>query len=490
MFSLYYIIIMATSSDKTANALNYFRNKIPTFHGQRHKRLRANCRKRLNNISSHVEYMQNQINQLTLERDKYLAQTKAYQNIGSQFAGRLLMYKDIIKSLREFMDPYQITCAIVGSANRQLFELPFALEDGFTTKGYANPFGHDVDIVIFDSINDIITKKYDLDLVRQKIIKYMEYLNTEKSAGIFFGRHMVTDISDVTVSPNMVSIDDPIGKKYLVNIPHYNIKLTDSDGNIIVVDIIGWHPNIPLWPTGDFDVNTLKLNDNGIKCDGNFLDIISNISKKEATCLIDLKKLYNNGGQCLQQLGFFLSNRLKIMTYGYTNIVSNHLYPELVNEADEDCYITYCKPPYLAMKMNCGHKLSVMAFIMLLKNEFNYKCPLCRTAFGINFVDKKSENFRFDRPMLKFSDQPDGSDKFMPEMDLSIIGLECQEILRNFNLANKSIASVSEQQSASFPHNVQSSGIRHGRMHRWSNSYNDSDSDDDYSRHEDEYYLS
>jgi hypothetical protein len=70
-----------------------------------------------------------------------------------------------------------------------------------------------------------------------------------------------------------------------------------------------------------------------------------------------------------------------------------------INKTDE-CAITGCQPPYYEITLKCLHKLSIMSFIGILEESVfdsseAIRCPICRSDFDINLVDKKPNKYEY-----------------------------------------------------------------------------------------------
>lgn len=366
------------------------------------------------------------------KKEKFINNIK---NMGYNFSIKLLLGCSLMNSIQQFkekeivfagsqfemVDYKNFLCSndmiisggICGSLTRQLFELPFFLAD---MRSCTDPQGHDLDILIFDIrfINDISKFIY---YANEFIKKYMNLLYSSiKKDTVKIGSYEIIDIINITLFE--VAENSSLGKKNLLNIPHYLIKFQYKN-DIIDVDIIGWKPivNTDYFPIGDFDVNNLLLSNNGLLvCNtynsrnpysSTFFNIIQNISNSTASCLIDfelLNKYLNTNNKIhkistLRQIQFFISERwLKLLSNGYNEIVQKRII-EVSTELVEECCITCETPPYTVIVLSCGHKISLLALKYMTEEKnlkyLKFKCHLCRKALEFKIITKDSINELF-----------------------------------------------------------------------------------------------
>jgi hypothetical protein len=336
------------------------------------------------------------------------------KKIGKAFSDRFNLFNTLWTNLKKSFEigtlPYP-NGGLCGSFLRQFFELPYALENEFSEVGYGNPIGHDLDIVIFADI-DPQYKKELFECFYKTMKKYQDHINfslvnPELIKPIEISEKILVQVSDATIYQKDIKESDPIGKKNLIDIPHYIFKFKDKiDNSIIEIDVVACKPtNLAEWTNIDFNVNGIMLNDYGFHCDYNtpFTKLINCIRNKEAYCYIDFLELSSKAEQLgllrcekvpyLMQIAWTMRNRFKLLNVGYKNITGHNLVDYSINTT-EDCPITSCKAPYYDITLNCKHKLSLMAFIGILE-ESNYessqaiKCPLCRDDLKVNCISKE-----------------------------------------------------------------------------------------------------
>ena len=410
-----------------------------------------------------------ELHKLHSEKEAYKVIDKL-RDVGTDFTDKISICNSILKYINRYMN---VTGGVVGSFIRQMMELPFLMKDVYKindedTECFGNPIDHDVDIVLIKDIGD----KYKHN-TRRAIINVMNRMNKEIGK-LKFGDYIVSEIGDVTV----ISVDefDPIGKQNLLNVPHYQIRLDKSETDIynlnsslvvvlgdeesppdrsrsIIIDIMAWYPEydpgsiernnkryyskiLPtLWPTTDFDVNSLVMSKTGFTANStgfNLFDMFENIEKRRTRCLIDLKQIHNEMNYCpdkigkiicLKQLSFFIGNRMKILSNGYKQITGN--IPDYGIESEKEDKITLSIPPYLVYKLECGHDISSHVLTSLMQKNtaenFNFLCNKCGKDFKLKFSNKfesdsetksedelKSENEFDDElpPLEEYNPQP------------------------------------------------------------------------------------
>ena len=361
----------------------------------------------INEISTYIEKQQEledelcnarkKINQLEIELLDSRSIIDKSVKIGKDFVNKIKCVLSLRKTFKELLDTSGF---IGGSLIRQLFELPVALSESFSTMGFGDPIGRDIDIYLYKC-------RYDCDVpffsskLQEKIKEMNNFIKFHKLSphtfpAIKFGDYELVEITDSTLTE--LSDDDMIGKKKLYNIPHYLFILKDSANFQITIDVLGWKTESDFyWPNCDFDVNKLFISDSGINTpDDDFDDVINQIINKETKCIVELKLLHDTLSDILpksekrsklNQLVFFLTNRMKIIGTGY-KICGNNI-PKIFIEEKEYCNISDMPPPYLSINLVCNHNISLMTFVGII-NELNQyteaiRCPYCRDSILMKF---------------------------------------------------------------------------------------------------------
>jgi hypothetical protein len=101
----------------------------------------------------------------------------------------------------------------------------------------------------------------------------------------------------------------------------------------------------------------------------------------------------------LNQIIWFMMNRLKILTLGYNEIYSDIGFFDYEIEKEKICELSGNEPPYISIKLECGHNISLMGLagiINIRSSEWteSLKCPLCRRDINIVLCDKKPEKIK------------------------------------------------------------------------------------------------
>jgi hypothetical protein len=361
----------------------------------------------------------------------YMTQLKTQNNktkkIGKAHTDRIEIFTKLFRNFKKLFEPeYCLDGGVNGSWIRQLFELPYALANNFSDIGFGNPLGHDLDLVLMNT-RDINIESYNAKFI--KIMKsFQEHVNlsavSELINPIIIANKTLIQVSDNTVTQDAIKEGDPIGKKILLDIPHYIFKFKDLDDNsIFEVDILAYKPQSSEgWTTVDFNVNQYVLNEKGIVKSRNddywsssiigedFFEFLDSIKKREAVCKIDFDTILDNTKRWgllrqdkvsyFMQIAFVLTNRFKILNVGYTNITSRLNMIDYAINKTEECPITGCQPPYYEITLKCLHKISLMCFIGILEeSKFEsseaIRCPICRNDFDVNLIDKKPEKLQY-----------------------------------------------------------------------------------------------
>lgn len=334
--------------------------------------------------------------------------TTLWNNLKSQFTSMILPISGV--------NMVQPNGGITGSFIRQLFELPHAMANDFSEKGFGNPIGHDLDIVLYFNLNEY-DKAIITDAFHKIMKKYQEHitfssLNSDICKPIVISNKKLVQICDATLKDTDIKPSDPIGKRVLIGIPHYVLKFKDiSDSTVFEVDLLAYKPNITDgWTNTDFNVNGLIMGEFGVSLDhgdSNFNDFLTSIAKREAICHINFDEINYHATKTgflreqkvpyFMQLAWMLRNRFKILNYGYKNIVSHGSLIDYSIQTEDDCCITSCAPPYYDIKLKCSHKISLMAYIGIIEeSKFEsseaIRCPLCRDDLVVNLIMKEPEN--------------------------------------------------------------------------------------------------
>jgi hypothetical protein len=284
---------------------------------------------------------------------------------------------------------------IFGSFVRNLFERAFTHE--LDTTGYGDSQNHDVDMIIFNT-SDIYEEHKDKFNSLIATLKVFGNLAEDTTCSISFNGYRVIRVDEKT----MVDDDGIPGKTRLLDIPHYATYLK-NEKDIIKIDILAYNVHDTIdWP-GDYDVNGLYIDCDGVHCakNENFMSVLLNISRRSAVCNINFEtivKKTNEGTRddreiYLKQIVFYLNMRTKILEVGYENIYSLHKHLVYDIETKEDCPISGRAPPFIKIKMQCGDWISLMAFsgvVGIRGSDYTESicCPMCRSTLMPELISK------------------------------------------------------------------------------------------------------
>ncbi len=386
--------------------------------------------KLLKKTNQEIDTLNENIETTTTHMTHIKTQSDKAKKIGKAHTDRIEIFTKLFRNFKKLFEPeYYLDGGVNGSWIRQLFELPYALANNFNEIGFGNPLGHDLDLVLINNI------QIDMNSYNTKFIKVMKSFQehvtlsavSELINPIIIANKILIQVSDNTLIQEDIKESDPVGKKVLVDIPHYIFKFKDlEDNSIFEVDILAHKPQSREgWTTADFNVNQYILNETGITSLYNeeywsssinkedffdFFDFLDSIKKREAICKIDFNTLLDNTKRWgllrkekvgyFMQIAFLLTNRFKILNVGYSNITSKRNMIDYTINKTEDCVITGCQPPYYEITLKCLHKLSLMCFIGILEeSKFDsseaIRCPICRSDFDINLIEKKPEEQKY-----------------------------------------------------------------------------------------------
>lgn len=380
-----------------------------------------------NDIDDIIKYITEQ----KRKSKKFISQTENFKN-------KIEMILSFVKYLDK-MEIASATC-VYGSFIRNLIEKIFV--SGSDIIGYGDPINHDIDIALFSD-------SYYYDLAKNKFTNLIDSLQTltiisqisgDSIKKYCFGKYKLVAVINKTITDDRTRTTDNeeraepgFIRKLMTNIPHYNLIFRNyqvSD-DIIKLDLLAYkeiHNN--MW--GDeFDVNSLKLTMDGIgNSKYNFFEILDSILNKRAICNIDFEHnmssitsryvVRSEKETILNQIMHFLTYRIKILDLGYTDIYSKRKFFDITVERDSHCDITDNEPPYIKIKLECEHELSLMAIAGLINirgSEYTeaINCPLCRQSLKFKLIDKLPLSIEF------------------PQIDLTPEYVEVQEYERNIS---------------------------------------------------------
>lgn len=339
------------------------------------------------------------------------------KDISNCFREKVGLITAVIKGIESICYPKGGGSPIIfGSFPRQLLESAFMATHDYV-RGYGNSIGHDIDIILFDNK---FFYNHSQDAF-QKVAQYLTFVSSIDHENCRFNGYSLISIKDASILHRISSVPNVHS---IQGIPHLILHFK-KDNMVIKIDLLAYPPdNTPEWPNGEYDVNSLRLSPYGITTFPygittftahdkvpKFIDILNNIANRRAVCTIDFPKLlaplsvpcvFGQKSAVIVQLIHFLTNRLKVLETGYTEICSNTKIPDFTIEYNEICSITCEEPPYPVVRMKCGHVYSVSALTGLATIQSSnatesIKCTQCRQTLDIQMIEKKVPEIKYPK---------------------------------------------------------------------------------------------
>jgi N-acetylneuraminic acid mutarotase len=257
-----------------------------------------------------------------------------------KFKNQSLHFQDKFRVVMSFIKFMKTMCLnsnpkIYGSFTRNIFEKLFIHTSDI---GYGDPVNHDIDIMVYSYKDDYIDEIQPFS----DFISLLRIISNNTTFDFDFYGFKVVDVIENTIKANDITDVNGFAKKFLMNIPHYTIIL-NKDNIKIKLDLIAYKSQdyeFDSWQN-EFNINSLSLSEEGIlikKNSGmninnssyNLFEIINSIMNKNAICnmpfmdIIDgfMNKTRSQKVTILNQIIWFIMNRLKILTLGYNEIYS------------------------------------------------------------------------------------------------------------------------------------------------------------------------
>lgn len=298
-------------------------------------------------------------------------------------------------------------CRLYGSFVRQFCEAVYSIS---TDIEYGDVTSHDVDICVFNDIEQNSDKKVYSEYYL-KLINQFKMIILSKKDSFNFNGYNIIGIEDKTIRSEKKKEGDSNGRRLLYDIPHYEIVLENKSEEQIHVDLLAFAPNpdddeFHLW-NNDFNVNSLYITRKGIftySSNDSFFEIQKSIMDKYAISRYPVEtfvKLLKRGSlkrydkvKIYNQIIYYITYRMKILDDGYDTIYSDEKVIDLSVETNESCNITYASAPYIKLKLECQHEISIMAFasiVNIISSEYTETvcCPYCRECMIPLLIDKK-----------------------------------------------------------------------------------------------------
>ncbi len=334
-----------------------------------------------------------------------------------KFKKQSLHFQDKFRVVMSFIKFMKTMCTqanpkIYGSFTRNIFEKLFIHTADI---GYGDPVNHDIDILVYSHKEDYITEIQEFS----DFLSLLRIISNNITFDFNFYGFKIVDVIENTIKTEDINDGNGFVKKFMLNIPHYTIIL-DKDNIKIKLDLIAYKSqdhDFDSWQN-EFNINSLSLSEEGImikKNSGiivndssyNLFEVIYSIMNKNAICNMPfmdiiynfMHKTRSQKVTILNQIIWFMMNRLKILTLGYTNIYSDIGFFDYKIEKEEICVLSGNEPPYISLKLECGHYISLMGLagiINVRSSEWTeaIKCPMCRKDINIVVTDKKPEKIK------------------------------------------------------------------------------------------------
>lgn len=395
--------------------------------------------------SAHIDYLN------TLNQTPEVKNIIEYLKNQIKFKNQTLHFKDKFNVLMSFIKFAKSMCKysninIYGSFVRNIIEKIFISS---SECGYGDPINHDIDLIFYKN-------KYDYGLDKKPFDDFISLLRivaNNSSYDFNFYDFKVVDIIEKTI--DKIEASDGIQKEFLLNIPHYVIMLK-KDNIKIKIDLIVYKSddiNFTTWQN-EFNINCLSINNNGIFTNQfeesyRFYDTIHSIINKFAISNLPFNYMFYNFTyktrkdkiKLLNQIIWFMTYRMKILNLGYTEVFSNIKFIDYKIEKEEICELSGNDPPYIAIKLTCGHYISIMGLAGLTNIQTSewsesIKCPMCRQDLDIAFNDKMPPKIKIPllpEKELEVLDDYEINDKIISNDNIAYIN----HILKNQSLNNQ-----------------------------------------------------
>ena len=334
---------------------------------------------------SMIKYFENQL--------KFKQQTEHYSN-------KIKVSMSLIKFI-ETMCPNYSNPTIFGSFTRNILEKIFM---NSAEKAFGNPINHDIDLTIFD---DIENYKKEKDNFNDMISLFKIVAHNDKFDFNFYD-YKIVDVTDKTLRESDLNETTGFGKKFMVNIPNFVILLKKNN-MLIKYDLLAYKINYENNWQNEYNINSLSITNKGIITNNpnkeksyDFFNILHSILEREVVCNIPFEKMLLNflqifrheKIQILNQIIWFMTIRTKVLSLGYKKITSDFKFIDYIVEKEEQCDLTGNNAPYIKIKLDCSHYISLMglsgiANIRTSDWTESIKCPYCRKSLNIKLIEIK-----------------------------------------------------------------------------------------------------
>ena len=359
----------------------------------------------MNSESKYIDFLN------TLPESEEKEEMIQYLKKQIKFKTQTQHYKDKMNVLLSFVKFLKTICNntninIYGSFTRNLFEKIF-MDSSIT--GYGDPINHDVDMIIYNNKHD-----FNSDIINfSDFISLLRIVANNHTYDFNFAGFKIIDVLETTLTHANVHDESGLNKTFLIDVPHYVIILI-KDSFKIKIDMLAYKNDSSMneWQN-EFNINSLSLSNNGITAKNEHSDsygmfeTMYSIINKTAICnlpfntlLMDFTwKTRTEKVKIFNQIIWFFTNRMKILSLGYTDIYSDNQFFDYVVEKEEDCILSGNSAPYIKIKLSCDHYISIMGLAGLVNirgSEWTeaIKCPYCRHDLMLQLIDKTPEKIK------------------------------------------------------------------------------------------------
>jgi hypothetical protein len=353
--------------------------------------------------SHFIDFLENQpITEETQKMIEYFKNQIKFKNQTNHLTDKFNVVMSFIKFLKTICKLARPK--IYGSFIRNILEKLFI----YTAEiGYGDSINHDIDIQLYNTKHE-----FDDDIQSfNDFISLLKIVSNTTNFNFDFAGFSVVDVIESTLKQEDVVEQSGFIKNFMINIPHYNIFLTKNNIKI-KIDILGYKIQDYTFDAcqNEFNINSLSFNEEGILIRNldeyntdsyNMFEIIHSIMNRTAICNMPFDNLLinftsNNRSEkinIINQIIWFLMNRMKILSLGYKEIYSDKYFFDYKIEREENCFFSGNSPPYITIKLKCEHYISLMGLagiINVRSSEWteSLKCPLCRRDLEIFLVEK------------------------------------------------------------------------------------------------------
>ncbi len=277
---------------------------------------------------------------------------------------------------------------LYGSTVRKCFECLFHPTKFKSDNSIGDTINSDINILFYyqQNVDKVEATNKFLDFLN--CLETTRIMSEKPNSGIeppIFNGYKLTGINNNSIYDNN---SEPIPKAQL-----FFIKGTDN----VRINMICWRYKEIV----DFSVNNFIINSNGIQAlfEYNFLQYLENIYFQETKFIHRPDILQSHAFPPNNILNrhekLYYLNKVYELTKRSLNLLPSDYKIAKLNpihsiETKEDCSITGCSPPYPLVLLQCGHKLSLMAYkgILFKTSDIDtqaIRCPLCRQDLKLLF---------------------------------------------------------------------------------------------------------